>query len=57
MIFDSEEIQLPNVAQLLQETAARTGFTASEMQELLESDLSTDELLEYITAFVSNQMN
>ena len=57
MVFDSEEIEHPYVSQLLQETAARTGFTAAEMQELLESDLSTDQLLDYITAFVSNQMN
>ena len=57
MTFDSEELQHPYVAQLLQETAARTGFTAAEMQEILESELSTDQLLEYITAFVSNQMN
>lgn len=57
MVFDSDEIQHPYIAQLLQETAARTGFTATEMQELLESELSTDQLLEYLTAFVSNQMN
>lgn len=57
MNFDPEEMEHPYVAQLLQETAARTGFTATEMQELLESELSTDELLEYITAYVSNQMN
>ena len=42
---------------LLQEAAARTGFSASEMQELLESDLNIDHLLDYITAVVSNQMN
>lgn len=57
MNFDPEEMEHPYVAKLLQETAARTGFTATEMQELLESELSTDELLEYITAYVSNQMN
>jgi hypothetical protein len=57
MTFDSEEIQHPYVAQLLLETAARTGFTAADMQELLESELSTDQVLDYITAFVSNQMN
>jgi hypothetical protein len=42
---------------LLQEAAARTGFSASEMQELLESALSIDHLLDYITAVVSNRMN
>lgn len=57
MNFDPEEIEHPYVAQLLQETAARTGFTATEMQALLESELSTDHLLEYITAYVSDRMN
>jgi hypothetical protein len=57
MNFDPEEIEHPYVAQLLQETAARTGFTAAEMQQLLESELSTDHLLEYITAYMSNLMN
>ena len=42
---------------LLQEAAARTGFSASEMQELLESDLDIDHLLTYITAVVSDRMN
>jgi len=42
---------------LLQEAAARTGFSASEMQELLECELNIDDLLIYITAVVSNRMN
>jgi len=42
---------------LLQEAAARTGFSAHEMQELLESELSIDHLLTYITAVVSDRMN
>jgi len=42
---------------LLQEAAARTGFSASEMQELLECELDIDQLLNYITAVVSDRMN
>ncbi len=49
--------QATDYSDLLQEAAARTGFSASEMQELLESDLNIDQLLDYITAVVSNQMN
>jgi hypothetical protein len=45
------------MAELLQEAAARTGFTANEMQEVLESELSIDELLSYIDAVVSQRMN
>ena len=42
---------------LLQEAAARTGFSASEMQELLECELEIDHLLNYISAVVSDRMN
>ena len=49
--------QAADYSNLLQEAAARTGFTASEMQELLECELNIDHLLSYITAFVSNRMN
>lgn len=56
MSIDSD-VQHPYVAQLLQEAAARTGFTPTEMEALLESELTVDQLLEYITAFVSNRMN
>ncbi len=42
---------------LLQEAAARTGFSASQMQELLECELDVDHLLVYITAVVSDRMN
>ena len=46
-----------NYSHLLQEAAARTGFSASEMQELLECELEIDHLLTYITAVVSDRMN
>ena len=49
--------QAADYSNLLQEAAARTGFTACEMQELLESELNIDHLLSYITAVVSNRMN
>ena len=49
--------QAADYSNLLQEAAARTGFSASEMQELLECELKIDDLLIYITAVVSNRMN
>lgn len=49
--------QTADYSNLLQEAAARTGFTASEMQELLECELNIDHLLSYITAVVTNRMN
>lgn len=49
--------QTADYSNLLQEAAARTGFSASEMQELLECELNIDDLLIYITAVVANRMN
>jgi len=55
MLFD--RTQPADYGSLLQEVAARTGFSSSDMQELLECELNIDHLLEYITAVVSNRMN
>jgi hypothetical protein len=46
-----------SMTQLLQEAAARTGFTPAEMQEVLESELTIDQLLTYIDAVVTRSMN
>jgi hypothetical protein len=42
---------------LLEQAAARTGFSPIEMQELLECELHIDHLLDYISAVVSDRMN
>ena len=55
MIYEQSEGA--SYGDLLQEAAARTGFSASEMQELLECELNIDHLLSYISAVVSNRMN
>ena len=52
-----DRTQATDYGYLLQEAAARTGFSASQMQELLECELNIDHLLTYITAVVSNRMN
>jgi len=49
--------QMADYSNLLQEAVARTGFSATEMQELLECELNIDDLLVYITAVVANRMN
>jgi hypothetical protein len=51
------QTEAADYSHLLQEAAARTGFSATEMQELLESELEIDHLLNYITAVVSDRMN
>lgn len=55
MLFD--RTQPADYGVLLQEVAARTGFSSTDMQELLECELNIDHLLEYITAVVSDRMN
>lgn len=57
MTFDSNQNPTRSMAELLEQAAARTGFNASEMEDLLECELDTDHLLNYITAIVSNRMN
>lgn len=57
MRFYSDQTSSPTMTELLQEAAARTGFTANEMQEVLESELSIDELLAYMDAVASRRMN
>jgi hypothetical protein len=55
MLFD--RTQPADYGNLLQEVAARTGFSSSDMQELLDCELHIDHLLDYISAVVSDRMN
>ena len=55
MNFD--RTQAADYNNLLQEAAARIGFSPVEMQELLDCDLNINHLLDYITAVVSGRMN
>jgi hypothetical protein len=45
------------MAELLQEAAARTGFSTSEMEALLESELTVAQLISYIDAVMTQTMN
>jgi hypothetical protein len=56
MIFDSDAVPVTLVAELL-EASVRTGFTLAEIDALVNSELETNHLLEYITAVVSRRMN
>ena len=42
---------------MLQEAAARMGWSTADMTELLDSELEIDHLLEYVTAVISKRMN
>lgn len=57
MIFESDRPQAIPVARLMAEASARTGFTLSDIEAMVDSELETCHLLEYITAVMSKQMN
>ena len=57
MDFDHDQIPIHHVAQLLQQASVTTGFTPAEIVALIDCELNTDHLLEYITAVMSNRMN
>ena len=50
-------IPIHSAEYILEQAAARMGLTPDQMAVLLESDLNVEELLNYITAVVSNRMN
>ena len=57
MIFDSEQFSMMQDVNILQEAAARTGFTVSQIKALVECELDTSQVLDYISAVISNRMN
>lgn len=56
MIYD---YRMPEytAGEMLQEAAARMGWSTAEMAQLLDSELEIDHLLDYITAVISKRMN
>jgi len=57
MTFEHDPVPLHHVTQLLEQASARTGFTPAQIVDLIDCDLDTDHLLDYITAVMSNRMN
>ena len=57
MRFYTDRITYISMAELLQEAAARTDFSTSEMEDLLESELTVTQLVDYIDAVVGQRMN
>ena len=56
MPFDFDCPQLALV-RLIERASETTGFTAAEIAAMVNSELDTDQLLDYITAVTSNRMN
>ncbi len=57
MIFDWEPKPMPQVSELMQRASAKTGFTIAQIKDLVDSDLETEYLLDYISAVMSKRMN
>jgi hypothetical protein len=52
--FDSPHYDLSH---LLEQASAITGFSAADIAAMVNSELDTDQLLEYITAVITDRMN
>jgi len=46
-----------SAGEILEQAATQMGLTSAQMSDLLNSELDADQLLNYITAVVSNRMN
>lgn len=57
MNFEFDYIPQHNLANLIQQASARTGFSPADIAAMVNSELAIDHLLEYITAVMSNRMN
>ena len=57
MTFDYDQVPLQYVAQLLHQAAAKSGFTPAQITALVDCELDTQQLLDYITAVMSDRMN
>lgn len=57
MLFDRDQYSTMQEVNILAEAAARTGFALSDIEALVECELETGHVLDYISAVISNRMN
>jgi hypothetical protein len=58
MILDNDLVlEEDSVAELLVQASARTGFSLPDIEAMVECELEISQLLDYITAVISNRMN
>ncbi|HWY22112.1 MAG TPA: hypothetical protein VNX26_12885 [Candidatus Acidoferrum sp.] len=57
MLFDRDQSLMMQEVNVLEEAAARTGFSVSDIKALVDCELETGYLLDYISAVVSNRMH
>jgi hypothetical protein len=57
MKFYSDQTPTTQVRELLDQAVFITGFSRDDIEEMVDSELETSYLLEYINAVLSNRMN
>jgi hypothetical protein len=56
--MQSELESIPNYPEFeLEQAAARLGLTPSDVEMLLDSEVSLEHLLDYVSAVITNRMN
>jgi hypothetical protein len=57
MIFDWNRTPVVHVWQLMEEASTKTGLSLADIEALVNSDLETPHLLDYLTAVLTHRMN
>lgn len=57
MPFEFDCVPQHSLIYLIQQASSTTGFSPAEIAAIVNSELETDHLLDYITAVISNRMN
>ena len=57
MLFDRERFLVMREVSTMEEAAARTGFSVSDIKALVDCELDTVYVLDYISTVVANRMN
>jgi hypothetical protein len=57
MTFDHEPMPIHRVVQLLEQASTTTGFSPAEIVAMIDCELDTNQLLDYISAVMSRRMN
>ena len=57
MIFDLNRTPVAHVWQLMEEASTKTGLSLADIEALVNSELETPHLLEYLTAVLTKRMN
>ena len=57
MIFYNDRVPVFQRARILEEALLHTSFTLDDIEVILDSELDTSQVLEYITTVRRNRMN